>query len=131
MRSIHIYPDSMFHLHSYQQSIAAKHFLAEHATGMHVLTCINMHDGACCIGAREVVMLDYEPLALQCALLSAKASGLISVQDYRLHETNPSSASIQQPSIASQGTEGAAHLRTDSAADCAPIQVKKHLEHLT
>lgn len=37
-------------------------------------------------GAKEVVMLDREPIALQCSLLSAQACGLTYVQDYRHHE---------------------------------------------
>ena len=41
----------------------------------------------CCSGAQEVVMLDREPIALQCSLLSAQACGLESVEDYRLHPT--------------------------------------------
>ena len=36
-------------------------------------------------GAKEVVMLDREPVALQCSLLSAQACGLQSVQDYTQH----------------------------------------------
>lgn len=36
-------------------------------------------------GAKEVVMLDREPIALQCSLLSAQACGLQSVQDYTQH----------------------------------------------
>ncbi|KAL3132844.1 hypothetical protein ABBQ38_006769 [Trebouxia sp. C0009 RCD-2024] len=36
-------------------------------------------------GAREVVMLDRETLALQCALLSAQACGLDSVEAHTLH----------------------------------------------
>ena len=52
-------------------------------------------------GAKEVVMLDYEPLALQCALLSAEASGLTSVQDYRQHQqvgvTAAAPAPLQEP----------------------------------
>ena len=37
----------------------------------------------CSTGAKEVVMTDREPLALQCALRSASASGIASVADFQ------------------------------------------------
>ena len=45
-----------------------------------------MHFPGCCgrAGAREVVMTDREPLALECALMSAQASGVAGREDVLL-----------------------------------------------
>ncbi|MEW5316990.1 MAG: hypothetical protein WDW38_008325 [Sanguina aurantia] len=54
-------------------------------------------------GAREVVLLDREPLALQCALLSARASGLGAIaviEDLRPADLSPFGA-IHGPELAS------------------------------
>ena len=49
-------------------------------------------------------MLDYEPLALQCSLLSAQASGLTSVQDHRCHAgAIPSSRPEPSTDLVQQG----------------------------
>lgn len=57
----------------------------------------------CDAGAREVVLLDREPLALQCALLSARASGLGSIAI--IDDLNPADLSpfgvIHGPELAS------------------------------
>lgn len=51
-------------------------------------------------GAREVVMLDREPLALQCALLSARATGL-TAQDPAAFDPRPSVAPDSGPASTS------------------------------
>ncbi|KAL0031958.1 hypothetical protein WJX79_008528 [Trebouxia sp. C0005] len=53
-------------------------------------------------GAKEVVMLDREPIALQCSLLSAQACGVVSVQDYTQHAEPEAASSSQHQSLPSQ-----------------------------
>ena len=78
-------------------------------------------------GAKEVVMLDYEPMALQCSLLSAEASSLTSVQDYKHHgaDATPSSAELQQPAMPQQVSEKSSRSQAGSSSrvDC---QVTPH-----
>lgn len=50
----------------------------------------------CSTGAKEVVMTDREPLALECALRSAAASGITNVAAFQ--DTSLSSNSIAQAS---------------------------------
>lgn len=69
-------------------------------------------------------MLDYEPLALQCALLSAKASGLTSVEDYRLHETRVPSSPALQPDTSPKGVEASFVPYSGPACGETPWQVR-------
>ena len=57
----------------------------------------------CHAGAREVVMLDREAIALQCSLLSAQACGLESVEDYLLHPSPLANTSKQEQQPVWQG----------------------------
>ena len=54
-------------------------------------------------GAHEVVMLDREALALQCALLSAQACGLDSVEAHTLHPSPFADAGEQDQQSDRQG----------------------------
>lgn len=47
-------------------------------------------------------MLDREPIALQCSLLSAQACGVVSVQDYTQHAEPEAASSSQHQSLPSQ-----------------------------
>ena len=86
-------------------------------------------------GAKQVVMLDYEPLALQCALLSAEASGLTSVQDHRQHQQPCPPAAAQAGPEHSCAPAASRAEHDQSARDGTPL-VQQHfgssqaLEHL-
>ncbi|DBA88783.1 TPA: hypothetical protein ACH3X1_004199 [Trebouxia sp. C0004] len=72
-------------------------------------------------GAKEVVMLDREPIALQCSLLSAQACGVMSVQDYTQHVEPEAASSSQHQSLPSQNGSDIAQDSTsvDAATDCS------------
>ena len=67
-------------------------------------------------------MLDYEPLALQCALLSAEASGLTSVQDHRRHQQScpPAAAPTGQFRAPAAGQAGHKPRHDGSAGQLQP-----------
>lgn len=49
----------------------------------------------CSTGAKEVVMTDREPLALQCALKSASASGVANVANFQATSLTKDSSRVQ------------------------------------
>ena len=65
-------------------------------------------------------MLDREPIALQCSLLSAQACGVVSVQDYTRHAEPDAASSSQHQSLPSQPGSDVAQDSTsgDAAPDC-------------
>lgn len=65
-------------------------------------------------------MLDREPIALQCSLLSAQACGVASVQDYTQHAEPEAASSSQHHSLPSQPGSKLAEDSTsgDAAPDC-------------
>jgi hypothetical protein len=67
-----------------------------------------------------VVMLDREPIALQCSLLSAQACGVASVQDYTQHAEPEAASGSQHQSLPSQTGSDIAQDSTsgDAAPDC-------------
>ena len=74
-----------------------------------------------CLGAKEVVMLDREPIALQCSLLSAQACGVASVQEYTRHAEPEAASSSQHQSLPSQTGSNTAQDSTcgDVPPDCS------------
>jgi len=74
-----------------------------------------------CLGAKEVVLLDREPIALQCSLLSAQACGVVSVQDYTRHAEPDAASSRQHQLLPSQAGSDVAQDSTsrDAAPDCS------------
>ena len=64
-------------------------------------------------------MLDREPIALQCSLLSAQACGVTSVQDYRQHEDPSVTPSLQRQQASS-------HSDADAASDNSRSSSQQH-----
>ena len=73
-----------------------------------------------CVGAKEVVMLDREPIALQCSLLSAQACGVVSVQDYTQHAEPEAASSSQHQSSPSQAGSDVAQDSASGLDNAAP-----------
>lgn len=71
-------------------------------------------------GAKEVVMLDREPIALQCSLLSAQACGVASVQDYTQHAEPEAASSSQHQSSPSQAGSDVAQDSASGLDNAAP-----------
>lgn len=104
-------------------------------------TSIEMKQPRLCLyaGAREVVMLDREAIALQCSLLSAQACGLDSVEDHNLHPSPLANAGEQGQQAAGQsqlqGSHGSTAADRGSAApssshnSAAQPQVSTLAEH--
>ncbi len=63
-------------------------------------------------------MLDREPIALQCSLLSAQACGVASVQDYTQHAEPEAASSSQHQSLPSQ--PGSDVVQDNTSGDAAP-----------
>ena len=63
-------------------------------------------------------MLDREPIALQCSLLSAQACGVASVQDYTQHAEPEADSSSQHQSLPSQ--PGSKVAQDSTSGDAAP-----------